>query len=182
MLKNKNGFTLIEMLVALGLSALVTSLVITFFVTNIKTYKELNDEAELQFQVQYILNFMSDKIMESDSISLVKNSLDYYSMTSIRAAGSMLPAEKISFKFGEGASENYVFQVINKNIRYGSGGKDISPTVELGSYVKAMHISLLNSECLKNVKVFKIILLLEKGNQSFRAEQVFCFRNNNSEQ
>lgn len=182
MLKNKNGFTLIELLVALGLSALVTSLVITFFVTNIKTYKELNDEAELQFQAQYILNFISDKIMESDGISLVKNSLDYYSMTSIRAAGSIFPADKISFRFGEGVSENYVFQIINKNIRYGSGGKDISPTVELGTYVKSMHISLLNSDSLINIKVFKIILFLEKGNQSFEAEQVLCFRNNNSEQ
>jgi prepilin-type N-terminal cleavage/methylation domain-containing protein len=177
MLKSKNGFNLIELLVALGLSAMVTSLVITFFIANINTYKELNDEAELQFQAQYILNFMSDKIMESEGISLMKNSLYYYSMTSVRSAGSMLPAEKISFKFGSGVSENYVFQITNGNIRYGIGGKDISPTVELGSYVKGMNISLLNSESLINVKVFKIILLLEKGNQSFEAEQVLCMRN-----
>ncbi len=179
MLKNEDGFTLIELLVAIGLSVLVTSLVITFFVVNIKTYKELNDEAELQFQAQYILNFMSDKIMESKGISLMKNSLNYYSMTSVRIAGSMLPAEKISFRFGDGASENYVFQIVNKNIRYGIGGKDLSPTVELGNYVKVMNISLLNSESLINVKVFKINLLLEKGNQSFQAEQVLSFRNNN---
>jgi prepilin-type N-terminal cleavage/methylation domain-containing protein len=180
MLKNKNGFTLMELLVALGLSAMVTSLVITFFVANIKTYKDLNDEAELQFQAQYILNFMSDKIMESEGISLMmKNSLDYYSMTSVRPAGSMLPAEKISFRYGDVASENYVFQITNKNIRYGRGGKDISPTVELGSYVKAMYISLLESESLINIKAFKIILVLEKGNQSFEAEQVLCMRNYN---
>jgi prepilin-type N-terminal cleavage/methylation domain-containing protein len=179
MLKNKNGFTLIELLVSLGLSAMVTSLVITFFVANINTYKELNDEAELQFQAQYILNFMSDKIMESEGISLMKNSWQYYSMSSVRSEGLMLPAEKISFKFGDGVIENYVFQITNGNIRYGSGGKDIIPTVELGSYVKAMNISLLNSESLINVKVFKIILLLEKGNQSFEAEQVLCMRNYN---
>lgn len=182
MLKNKKGFTLIELLVALGLSTLVTSLVVTFFVVNIKTYKELNDEAELQFQAQYILNFMSDKIMESEGISLMKNSLNYYSMTAARAAELELPADKISFRFGDEESENYVFQIVNRNIRYGSGNKDINPTVELGNYVKAMHISLLKNDSLINVKVFKITLFLEKGDQSFKAEQVVCFRNNNSVQ
>lgn len=182
MLRNKNGFTLIELLVALGLSVLVISLIITFFVTNIKTYKVLSDNAELQFQAQYILNFMSDKIMESEGISLMKNSLDYYSMTTVRVAGSMLPADKISFRFGDGATENYVFQIVNKNIRYGSGNKDINPTVELGNYVKTMHISLLKNDSLINVKAFIITLILEKGNQSFEAEQVLCFRNNNSVQ
>lgn len=179
MLKNKKGFTLIELLVTLGLSVLVTSLVVTFFVVNIKTYKELNDEAELQFQAQYILNFMSDKIMESEGISLMRNSLDYYSMTSVRASGLKLPADKISFRFGDGESENYVFHIVNKNIRYGIGNKDLNPSVELGNYVKAMHISLLKNNSLINVKVFKITLLLEKGNQSFEAEQVVSFRNNN---
>lgn len=179
MLKNKNGFTLIELLVTLGLSALVTSLVITFFVANIKTYKELNDEAELQFQAQYILNFMSDKIMESEGISLMKNSFQYYSMTSVRSAGAMLPVDKISFKFGDGVRENYVFQITNGNIRYGNDDKDITPTVELGSYVKSMHISLLKNDSLININVFKIFLLLEKENQSFKAEQVLCMRNYN---
>lgn len=179
MLKNKSGFTLIELLVALGLSTLVTSLVVSFFVVNIKNYKELNDETELQFQAQYILNFMSDKIMESENISLMKNSLSYYSMTTVRPAESMLLADKISFKFGEGTSENYVFQIINNNIRYGCGGKDINPTVELGTYVNAMYISLLSSESLINVKVFKIHMHFEKGNESYEAEQILYMRNNN---
>jgi prepilin-type N-terminal cleavage/methylation domain-containing protein len=179
MSKNKSGFTLIELLVALGLSTIVTSLVVTFFVVNVKTYKELSDESELQFQAQYILNFMSDKIMESENISLMKNSFNTYSLAAVRPAESLLLTDKISFRYGEETSENYVFQIVNSNIRYGCGDKDINPTVELGNYVKTMHISLLKSESLINVKVFKIHMLLEKGNQSFYAEQVLCFRNNN---
>ena len=178
-LKNNKGFTLIELLVTLGLSALVISLAITFFVMNIKNYISINNDSEMQFQAQYMFNFMANKIMESESISLVRKDEIYaYSITLPRTAGDNLLASKISFKFGEGISENYVFHLVNGNIRYGIGGKDIKPTVELGSFVKTMSISLLYDESLGNAKVLKIKLIFEKDNQTFEAEQVVYMRNN----
>lgn len=176
---NKKGFTLIEILVALGLSTMIISLVISFFIVNLKSYKSINDESELQFQAQYILNFMTDKIMESENISLLrKDDLTTYSLSYIRPAGVELISNKISFKYGELSSENYVFHIVNNNIRYGRGDKDIKPTVELGSYIKYMYISLLKESSLSNAKILKIRLVLEKDKESYEADQVAYMRNN----
>ena len=179
MKNNKKGFTLIEILVALGLSAMIISLVISFFIVNLKNYKSINDESELQFQAQYILNFMTDKIMESENISLVrKDDLTIYSLSFVRPEGVELISNKISFKYGELSSENYVFHIVSNNIRYGRGDKDMKPTVELGSYIKHMYVSLFEESCLGDAKILKIRLVFEKDNGSYEAEQVAYMRNN----
>lgn len=176
---NNKGFTLIEILVALGLSSLIISLVISFFIINLKNYKKINNEIELQFQAQYIFNFMTDKIMESKNISLVrKDDLNLYSLTYIRPEETEIVINKISFKYGESSSENYVFHLVNNNIRYGRGDKDIKPTVELGSFVKYMYITLLRKESFGYAKVIKIKLVLEKDDETYEASQVAYMRNN----
>jgi len=179
MKNNRKGFTLIELLVALGLSAMVISLVISFLIINLKSYKRINNESELQFQAQYILNFMTDKIMESENISSVrKDDLNTYSLSYIRLAGVELTSNKISFKYGVLSSDNYVFHIVNNNIRYGRGDKDMEPTVELGGFVKYIYISLLKEGSLNNAKILKIRLVLEKNNETYEAEQVAYMRNN----
>jgi len=176
---NYKGFTIIELLIALGLSAIIISLVIVLCTGNIKYYKNLNNESELQFQAQYILNFMTGKIMDSENIVLVrKNDQNVYIQSYIHPAGVEMICNKLSFKYGVSESENYVFHIVNNNIRYGRGNKDIKPTVELGSYLKFMYISLLNEGNFNNAKIFKIRLVFEKGNQTYEAEQVAYMRNN----
>ncbi|MDW5300393.1 MAG: prepilin-type N-terminal cleavage/methylation domain-containing protein [Sedimentibacter sp.] len=179
MKNNRKGLTLIELLVALGLSTMIIFLVISFFITNLKNYKSINNESELQFQAQYILNFMTNKIMESENISLLrKDDLNMYSISYIRPVGVELISNKISFKYGELSSENYVFHITNNNIRYGRGDKDIKPTVELGSYIKYMYVSLLKESSLSNAKILRIRIIFEKDNEDYEAEQVVYMRNN----
>ncbi|MGB4438582.1 MAG: prepilin-type N-terminal cleavage/methylation domain-containing protein [Sedimentibacter sp.] len=179
MKNNYKGFTMIELLIALGLSAIIVSLVMGLCIGNFRYYKSLSNESELQFQAQYILNFMTDKIMDSENIVWVrKDDLNYYSLSYLRSAGAEVISNKISFKYGDSSSENYVFHIVNNNIRYGRGEKDIKPTVELGSYVKFMYISLLNEGNFNNAKIFKIRLVFEKDNQTYEAEQVAYMRNN----
>ncbi|MFA9423510.1 MAG: PilW family protein [Sedimentibacter sp.] len=178
MKNNMKGFTLIELLVALGLSAMVISLVIYFFIVSLKSYKSVKNQSELQFQTQYILNFMSNKIMSSESIALVKkDELNQYSLIASRQPAIEMSANKIAFKYGEETSENYVFHIVGNDIRYGCGYSDMKPTVELGSYVKNMFISLINEGALKDTNVIKIRLVLEKGNCTYEAVQVVCMRN-----
>lgn len=176
---NKKGFTLIEMLVALGLFSIIISLVITFFTNSLKNYNSIHSEVELEFQAQYILNFMFDKIMESESVAMVrKDDIREYSLTYIRSPKDELSTNKIAFKYGNLINENYVFHIVNKSIRYGRGEKDIKSTVELGNYVKVMFVSLLKEENLRDANVLKIKIILEKNNQLYEAEQVVYMRNN----
>lgn len=175
-MKNK-GFTMIELLVSLGLSSIVVGLIFSFFIGNYKGYKSIRNDSELHFQSQYILNFMADKIINSNSVSLIRGEASIYSMTLTRNAETEYLLKKISFKFGSESDENYVFHIVDNNIRYGTGVADMRPTVELGNYVDSMYISLFKDESFQNAKVVKIKIVMKKDGQTYEAFQAAYMRN-----
>lgn len=175
-MKNK-GFTMVELLVALGISSIVIGLIFSFFMGSFKGYEISKNSSELQYQSQYILNYMAEKIVNSKNISLVMaDSTTGYSITANRNAKVKYPVKKISFKYGN-ENENYVFHIVDNNIRYGVGGKNIQPTVELGNYVDGMFISLLKDESFSNCKSFKITIIMKKNEQVYEAFQAISMRN-----
>ena len=175
-MKNK-GFTMIELLVSLGISSLVIGLIFFFFISNYKVYKSVRNESEMHFQAQYILDFMSGKLIDCNSMSFARYYTDIYSMTKVRSAGEEYPVNKVSFKFA-GESENYVFHIVDKTIRYGIGEKDINPTVELGNYLDGMYVSLLRDESFQNAKAVRLKLVMNKDGQMYEASQAVYMRNN----
>jgi len=175
-MKNK-GFTMVELLVSLGISSIVVGLIFSFFILNIKGYKSVRNDSEMHFQAQYILNFMSGRIIDSNSMSFARMNTDNYSMTAVRSVGVEYPVDKVSFKYGIGG-ENYVFHIINNSIRYGKGDKEMNPTVELGHYVDGMYISVLSDESFQNTKAVKLKLVMKKGGQMYEAFQAVYMRNN----
>lgn len=175
--KNK-GFTMVELLVSLGISSIVAGLIFSFFISNYKAYKLLRNDSEIHFQAQYILDFMADKIIDSNSMSLVRmGRIDYY-MMSARSAGTEYQVDKISFKYGNEENENYVFHIRNNIISYGKGIKDINPTVELGNYVGEMYVSVLKDASFENTEAVKIRIVMEKDGQTYEAFQAGYMRNN----
>lgn len=177
-MKNK-GFTLVELLVSLGISSLVVGLIFSFFVSSYKGYKTVRNDSELSFQAQYILNYMVDKVINSNSLSLVKaDNTTYYSMTRIRSAETEYPAKKISFKYGSKLDENYVFHIVENNIRYGNGVIDMNPSVELGNFVDSMYISLFTDNSFQNTRAVIIKIVMKKDEQTYEAFQAAYMRNN----
>jgi prepilin-type N-terminal cleavage/methylation domain-containing protein len=177
-MKNK-GFTIIELLVSLGISSIVVGLIFSFFILNYKGYKSVRNDSEMHFQAQYILNFMSGRIIDSNSMSFARMSTDIYSMTAVRSAGTEYPVDKVSFKYGsESEKENYVFHIIKDTIRYGKGDKEMNPTVELGNYVDRMYLLVLRDESFQNTKAVKLKLVMKKGGQMYEAFQAVYMRNN----
>ena len=175
-MKNK-GFTMLELLVSLGISSVVVGLIFSFFTGNYRVYISVRNDTELHFQAHYILNFMTGKVVDSSCISLAKNKTDIYSMTAVRNAGREYPVNKVSFKYGS-TSENYVFYIENNAIRYSNGVKDMEPTVELGNYVKGMYLSVLRDESFQNAKAVNIKIVMEKGGCRYEASRAVYMRNN----
>lgn len=177
--KKNKGFTMVELLVTLGISAMVMGLIFSFFITNYKSYKSIGNDSELNFHAQYILNFMADKIINSNSVSLVKaDNTTYYSMSSVRNAETEYVVKKISFKYGSEIDKNYVFHVVDNVIRYGNGKNDMNPSVELGNFVDSVYISLLKDESFQNTNAVKIKIIMKKDGQIYEAFQAACMRNN----
>ena len=168
---------MVELIVALGISSVVVGLIFSFFISNYKGYKSVKNDSELQFQAQYILNFMVDKVINSNSISLVKqDNVKDYSMTMVRSKGTEYPLKKISFKYGN-ETENYVFHIILDSIRYGKGTKDMLPTVELGKFVDSVYVSLFEDSSFQNVKAVIIRIVMKKDGQTYGASQAVSMRN-----
>lgn len=68
-MKDKRGFTLIELIVILALAGIILSVVMSFFIANVKSYNRLNTESELQYQSQYMINYMTNKILEAKNFN-----------------------------------------------------------------------------------------------------------------
>lgn len=173
----KTGFTLVELMVTLGISSIVTGLIFSFFISNFKVYKSVRNDSELQFQAQYILNFVADKIIDSQSISYaMPDNIKTYSMTTARSADMEYPLEKISFKYGND-SENYIFHIVQGDIRYGNGAKDMNPSVELGKFVDGMFIILFKDGSFQDAKSVIIKIAMKRAGQTYEAYQAVHLRN-----
>ena len=175
--KKNKGFTMIELLISLGISSIVIGLIFSFFTVNYKSYKSIRNDSELQFQAQYILNYMADKIINSSSVSLIRGEAAIYSMTLVRNAETEYPVHKISFKFGNNSDENYVFHIVNSNIRYTVGEKDIKPTAELGNFVDSMYVSLLKDDSFQHTNAVIIKIIMNRDGQMYEAFQTVYMRN-----
>ncbi|MGK0468711.1 PilW family protein [Clostridium sp.] len=69
---NKKGITLIELIIAMAISAIVLSVISTFFFTNYNTLNSVNKDLELQSQGEKAINFMVDNIIEGYGVAEVK--------------------------------------------------------------------------------------------------------------
>lgn len=172
-MKNHKGFTLIELLVSIGLSVITISLVMSCFMINYKSYKYIGNEAELQFQSQYILNFMSDKIIESKCIEQIRyNTISHLKKTDKQNV------TKISFRYGTESFECYNFEVRNNKIYYTVGSASSNVNVELGNYTVEMYVSPIpHGTIFEDARTIQISLVLENKNQTYEAEQTISMRN-----
>ncbi|MGB4438577.1 MAG: prepilin-type N-terminal cleavage/methylation domain-containing protein [Sedimentibacter sp.] len=148
-MKDKRGFTLIELLVVLGLAGIVISVVMSFFIANYKNYERINNESELQYQSQFIINFMTNKILEAEEYNEGKYS------------------DKFDFKYSDGTEITFKKEGDEIIYQYGTD----SPVV-LGSYADDLVISR------EGTNGVKIVLTLQNGSsEEYPAEQIIYMRN-----
>lgn len=171
-MKGKRGFTLVELLVTLGLAGIVITVVMSFFISNLKNYETINTESELQYQSQYIINYLTNKILESKKIVSVNKNSDYLDNLSEENI------EYISFQYGDDDTECYNFKVENDEISFGKGEVDGAADAAFGSYVEELKMTPLDGSFEDTTSV-KIYLKLRKNVNSdpYEAEQIVYMRN-----
>jgi len=171
-MKGKRGFTLIELLVVLGLAGIVISVVMSFFIANYKNYERINNESELQYQSQFMINYMTNKILGSKKIVSVNKDSDYLDNSSEENI------EYISFQYGSDDSKCHNFKVENHEISYGNDVVDGAADSVFGSYVDELKITPLDDD-FEKAKSIKIHLKLRKNANSdpYEAEQIVYMRN-----
>lgn len=172
MKRNEKGFTLIELLIALGIMGFITSMVFGFFIINYNNYATINNDSKLHFQSQYILNFLSKKIMESRNVEAAVTGT-----SSILNAKSEYSIAKISLRYGDYNYNCYNFEVRNNKIYYGNSYSNDSANSELGTYIKELKVSPYPyGNTFAQSHGLKITLCLINDDQEYSASQVVFMR------
>lgn len=173
--KENRGVTLFEVLIALGISIMVINLCWMFLFRSQKMYRKIAADTELQFQAQYILEYMNDKIINASNISLIKKNT-----INLINSNKEETFTEIAFKCGED-NIYYIFSFNEntKKIFYTKSKTIKGATSELGNCVKSMTITPLPSNSTFNsCKGVLIKIFLEKEEMEYSAEQLIFMRNN----
>jgi len=170
----KKGYALIELLITLGIMSFVATLIITFFTVNLNNFVKIKDTSELQFQSQYILNYISKKIMESKRVFDIRTDKSDRVIDSAREYS----ISRILFLYNEQEGLCYIFEVRNDGIiYYGNGNAKAGADTELGRYVSELRAAPYpEGKTFAQTSALEITIKLVKGNQAYEARQVICMR------
>lgn len=172
--RNKKGFTMVEIVVSIGIMSIITLIAMMFFVSNYKSYRHIKNDSELQFQTQYILNFISNKVMESRKIEVVRIG----GATSVINSMREFSISKICLLYNEQNDNCYIFELRNNKIYYGNAKSDDLATVELGTFVSELKAAPYpEGQTFAHASALKITLILTKGNQVLETYQIIYMRN-----
>ena len=73
---DNKGYTLVELIVTMVISAIVMTIVISFLATNSKSYQVAGDTVRLQMESQSVMNQLYDLVVESNWVELVEINLN----------------------------------------------------------------------------------------------------------
>ena len=125
-LKEKKGFTLVELLVTLGIMCIVMTAIFTFFIFNYNTYHKAEDRIEAQYNVQKVMGEFIDSIIAAEKIIAITdrqgNTINFFN-------NDFYKIGQIRFKIGD---KYYIFKHEDDEIRR---GYTTSQTDEPASYM-----------------------------------------------
>ena len=71
---NNKGFSLVELIIAISIGAIISGAVAALMTFSIRTYKDQSVNADMQFELQTTLNQIMDEVMSSSGMVIVQNS------------------------------------------------------------------------------------------------------------
>lgn len=70
---NNRGLTLIELLVTLAITGIILCIIVSFFITNVRTFDRASSEVDLQSEGQYALEYITLIAAQSRGIKSIEN-------------------------------------------------------------------------------------------------------------
>ncbi len=172
MKNEERAFTTLELLISIGLISIIVIFAMSFLTVDVKSTKLLRNDSELEFQSQYILNFLSCKVMESSEVVLItsvrSNKLDNTGEVAV---------DKAAFRYGSDERYCYIFEMKKGKIFYGNGNINSNANAELGTYVYELRMAPYpEGKRFKDAKAVRVTLVLLKDGQNYEAHQVYYMR------
>lgn len=171
-MKCKNGYTLVELIITLGIVAFISVFIFTFLSINTKSVSKIKNNSELQFQAQYILNFMANKVMESKNVEKAESGTE-----SVTKSKYEYNITNLALRYGENDESFYLFRVADRKIYYGKSKSNVLASSELGTYVKELKIKPYpEGKSFAEATALRITVILCKDDEEYCATQLVHMR------
>ncbi len=155
--RKKKGVTLIELVIALGLLAIVTSFIFSFFFSNERKLEEINTRSDLQYEAKVILDSISKHAMAATKCKVKESDGTVKTITFSKV-------EDDGTVTNEGAE--FIIEENNVYLSTKEDGKRL-----IGSHLHHIEIS---DDILKSIE---IRLSLKAEDIDYSVKESFLFRN-----
>ncbi|MBH1939789.1 prepilin-type N-terminal cleavage/methylation domain-containing protein [Mobilitalea sibirica] len=163
--KNNKGTSLIELIIAMAIAAIVLSLIMFFIKGSTQTFRRTSDEVNLQLEAQTTINQLSNIAMEAKSFTPI-------SLTEERFIFRYNDNEYYSIIFNNGERRIYLVQTTTR-----SDAETIAPNMQ--EHFMAEYVESLTMVSSINGKMITINLQLSLGNEEHVISKKVKLRNAN---
>ena len=184
----RRGLSLIELVVALSLIAIILMIVGPFFISNSVTLDKTSNQIDFQREAKAIMNYFTDSAMEAsniESLTNVRNEvLSNNNYTESLKKNSLKSNEgylKLTFNNSENKNEHTTFILKDRSLYM---KKNDSEEFKIGDLVSSIELtSLTEGELInnfKNANAIKIEITFDtKNNTPYKVSNILTFRNKN---
>ena len=189
----RRGLSLIELVVALSLIAIILMIVGPFFISNYVTLDKTSNQIDFQREAKAIMNYFTDSAMEAsniESLTNVKNEvLSNNNYTESLKKDSLKSKEdylKLTFNNSKNKNEHTTFILKDKSLYM---KKNDSEEFKIGDLVSSIELTSLTEEStqdkeeinnFKNANAIKIEITFDtKKNTPYKVSNILTFRNKN---
>ncbi|XZK29559.1 prepilin-type N-terminal cleavage/methylation domain-containing protein [Clostridium perfringens] len=187
----KRGLSLIELVVALSLIAIILIIVGPFFISNYVTLDKTSNQIDFQREAKAIMNYFTDSAMEAsniESLTNVKNEvLSNNNYTESLKKNSLKSKEgylKLTFNNSENKNEHTTFILKDRSLYM----KNDSEEFKIGDLVSSIELTSLTEggsqgeviNNFKNASAIKIEITFDtRKNTPYKVSNILTFRNKN---
>lgn len=187
----KRGLSLIELVVALSLIAIILMIVSPFFISNYVTLDKTSNQIDFQREAKAIMNYFTDSAMEAsniESLTNVKNEVlsnnNYTESLKKNSLKSNAGYLKLTFNNSENKNEHTTFILKDRSLYM----KNDSEEFKIGDLVSSIELTSLTEggsqgeviNNFKNANAIKIEITFDtKNNAPYKVSNILTFRNKN---
>lgn len=187
----RRGLSLIELVVALSLIAIILMIVSPFFISNYVTLDKTSNQIDFQREAKAIMNYFTDSAMEASNIESLTNVKDEVlsnnTYTDSLQKNSLKSNEgylKITFNNSENKNEHTTFILKDRSLYM----KKDSEEFKIGDLVSSIELTSLTEGVsqgkvinnFKNANAIKVEITFDtKNNTPYKVSNILTFRNKN---
>ncbi|MBI5997276.1 prepilin-type N-terminal cleavage/methylation domain-containing protein [Clostridium perfringens] len=187
----RRGLSLIELVVALSLIAIILMIVSPFFISNYVTLDKTSNQIDFQREAKAIMNYFTDSAMEASNIESLTNVKDQVlsnnTYTESLKNNSLQSNEgylKITFNNSENKNEHTTFILKDRSLYM----KKDSEEFKIGDLVSSIELTSLTEGAsqgkainnFKNANAIKVEITFDtKNNTPYKVSNILTFRNKN---